>query len=145
MISNLEELIYFLEKDYNNSSIEFLKTHMENYVGIDWRQYTNIKKIFNRNIIYRSKNLELILISWQKDYETEHHFHPENGCLLRILEGSLMEDIKLDENNKINFYGTNNISYMHNTKGSHKITALSQTFSLHLYSPPGYFDLKKNV
>jgi hypothetical protein len=71
--------------------------------------------------------------------------HPENGCLLRILEGSLMENIKQDESTKMNFYGTNYVSYMHNLKGSHKITALSQTFSLHLYSPPGYYDLKKNV
>jgi hypothetical protein len=151
MISNLTELINLLEtdfnskKDHNNCSIEFLKTHIEKYVGIDWRHYADLKKNFNRNIIYRSKNMELILISWQKDYETDYHLHPENGCLLRILEGSLMENIKDEESNKMNFYGNNNVSYMHNSKGSHKITALTQTFSLHLYSPPGYYDLKKNV
>ena len=145
MISNLNELIYNLEKDYNNGSIEVLKSHMENYIGIDWRQYADFKNSFNRNIIYRSKNMELILISWQKDYESSYHLHPENGCLLRTLEGSLMENIKIEDDIKVNYYVCNNVSYMHNSKGSHKITALSQTFSLHLYSPPGYFDLKKNV
>jgi hypothetical protein len=146
MILNLSDLIYFLETKYNlekensNGSIEFLKTLMENYVGIDWRQYADFKNTFNRNIIYRSKNFELILISWKKDYETEYHSHPENGCLLRVLEGSLMENIKLDDTSKMNFFGQNNVSYMHNSKGLHKITALSQTFSLHLYSPPGYYN-----
>jgi hypothetical protein len=42
MISNLIELIFHLDKSYednikkyNNDSIEFLKIHMEQYVGID--------------------------------------------------------------------------------------------------------------
>lgn len=140
MISNLDDLIYYLEKNHtSNETIENLKNFMENYNGIDWRKYADLNKDFCRKLIYRSNNLELLLLSWKKDHSTEYHFHPENGCLLRILEGTLMENIKLDDNIKTNFYSQNNVSYMHDNKGSHKITALSQTFSLHLYSPPGYY------
>jgi cysteine dioxygenase len=144
MTTNLNDLIWFLENTYSeneNNTIENLKTIMENYNGVDWRKYADVNKDFNRKLIYRSENLELLLISWKKDYSTEYHFHPKNGCLLRILEGTLMENIKLNDNITTNFYGQNNVSYMHDNKGSHKITALSQTFSLHLYSPPGFFNL----
>ena len=143
MTSNLYDLICLLENTFaknESDTIENLKTYMENYNGFDWRKYADVNKEFTRNLVYRSENLELLLISWNKDYSTEYHFHPKNGCLLRILEGTLMENIKLDEKIKTNFYGQNNVSYMHDDKGSHKITALSQTFSLHLYSPPGFFN-----
>ena len=45
MISSLKELIFHFEKSYeenikkyNNVSIEFLKNHMEQYVGLDWKK-----------------------------------------------------------------------------------------------------------
>ncbi len=139
MSSNLKELIYLLETNYAFNSIENLKIYMENYNGIDWRQFADFNKDFNRKLIYRSDNLELLLISWKKEYSTNYHYHPENGCILRVLEGSLMEHVKLDDKIETNYYIMNNVSYMHDIKGSHKITALNQTFSLHLYSPPGFY------
>jgi hypothetical protein len=58
MISNLKELIFHLEKSYeenikkyNNVSIEFLKNHMEQYVGLDWKKYIDLTKPFNKNVI----------------------------------------------------------------------------------------------
>ena len=147
MISNLQELIFHLKKsyeanikNYNNVSIEFLKNHMEQYVGVDWKKYIDLTKPFNKNIIYQSKDMELVLIYWSKDYETLHHYHPENGCLLRVMDGTLKEEIKNKELNKTNVYTNNNVCYMDNSKGTHKIIALSETFSLHLYSPSGFYN-----
>lgn len=58
MISNLQELIFHLEKSYeanikkyNNVSIEFLKNYMEQYVGVDWKKYIDLTKPFNKNVI----------------------------------------------------------------------------------------------
>lgn len=58
MISNLYELIFHLEKSYeynikkyNNISIEILKNYMEQYVGLDWKKYINLSKVFNKNLI----------------------------------------------------------------------------------------------
>ena len=55
------------------------------------------------------------------------------------MDGTLQEEIKNKELNKTNIY-SNNVCYMHNSKGTHKIIALSETFSLHLYSPSGFYN-----
>lgn len=34
---------------------------MEQYVGVDWKKYIDLTKSFNKNIIYQSKNMELLL------------------------------------------------------------------------------------
>lgn len=142
MISNLEDLIYVLEENFKEGTIESLKNHVEKYNGLDWRRYADTTKEFSRNLIYRSDNIELILISWKKDYSTKYHFHPENGCILKVLEGTLMENIKSkDDIVKMNIYNQNNVSYMHNDKGSHQIISLSNVFSLHIYSPPGFYNI----
>ena len=59
---------------------------------------------------------------------------------MRVMDGTLKEEIKNKELNKTNVYTNNNVCYMHNSKGTHKIIALSETFSLHLYSPPGFYN-----
>lgn len=56
------------------------------------------------------------------------------------MDRTLKEEIKNKELNKTNVYTNNNVCYMHNSKGTHKIIALSETFSLHLYSPPGFYN-----
>ena len=60
----------------------------------------------------QSENMELVLIYCSKDYETLHHYHPENGCLMRVMDGTLKEEIKNKELNKTNVYTNNNVCYM---------------------------------
>lgn len=140
MIESLNDLVNILEKNYNNSNIENLIQYIEKYNGIDWIQYIDFYSIFNRSKVYTSLNFDIFVISWSKGYTTPLHSHPENGCILKVLQGELLETIKQNDNIEIiNKYETNNVSYMHNNKGSHQIEALTSTFSLHVYSPSGFY------
>ena len=35
---------------------------------------------------------EIIIISWNYNQKSPIHNHPENGCLMKILKGSLTEE-----------------------------------------------------
>ena len=59
---------------------------------------------------------------------------------MKLLDGELNED-RFD-NNKIykkNNLKINDVGYMHDDLGTHKIYALKESYSLHLYSPPNYY------
>ncbi len=140
MIKSLNELVYFLEQNYNNESICNFSNIIKYYIGNDWKKYADFTKPFSKNMIYNSDNFEIVLISWQKDYSTEYHNHPKNGCILFVLEGYLMEQLKNNNEETVSIYKKNDISYMHDIKGIHKITALENTFSVHIYSPPGFYN-----
>ena len=113
---------------------------VEKYIGIDWRRFANPGADFSRALIYRSDVFEVLLLSWKKDYATPFHSHPSNGCILRVLEGGLIENRKSVDGSQtdMNVYGPNSVSFMHDDEGTHQIIAASQTFSLHIYAPPDF-------
>ena len=122
------------------------------YQDRDWRQHKTYfynesinknsnKKSYYKNILYQNDAFELILIKWEKGAETAIHQHPSNGCLLKLLEGKLIEErYTNDILYKSSELKLNSVGYMHDTVGAHKITALEESYSLHLYSPPKYYN-----
>ena len=149
MIKNLIKIIN--SKMLSHQSIITLQKDLENYNDKDWKTFKssfylpNIsnQKTYYKNIIHQNELYELVLIKWDKDAETIIHPHPKNGCLLKLLEGKLKEERYI--NNKI--YQTHelkldSVGYMHDSLGTHKITALEDSFSLHLYSPPNFYSKK---
>ena len=143
-MNTLSELIECIEANYNpsnNSTIEYLMYYVKQYNGDDWKKYMNTEKTFTRTSIFRSTNFDIYLLYWKKGHATPYHLHPQNGCILKVLEGHLKEDIKDRDDNIITHMAIpNTISYMHNVNGMHRIIALEDTFSLHIYSPSGYYD-----
>lgn len=116
-----------------------------NFDKSEWCKYINLKKNdYNKNIIYRNNKYEIILISWDQNATTKIHNHPKNGCIMKILEGSLIEetyDTKTLDKIDTNIYEKDNTSYIHDNLYYHKITNnASQSFSLHIYSPPNFYD-----
>jgi hypothetical protein len=102
--------------------------------------FTNGK--YNRIKLYDYSNdlFETILICWDANSESKIHDHPENGCILQLFEGQLEEnlydsDLKLIKHTTIN---SNNVSYMDNNIGFHKIKCIDKAMSLHIYSPPNH-------
>jgi cysteine dioxygenase len=73
--------------------------------------------------------------------ETKIHNHSENGCLLKILEGNMVEEIYdknfvLQENNNLI---KDNVRYIYDSIGIHKMKNKEEnTISLHIYSPPNF-------
>ena len=134
----LLQLFNTIDKNLKNgiklkNMIEILK----NYNGSDWKEYIKLNKIrYNRNIVYKNNNLELIIVTWNKNQSTEIHEHPKNGCLFKILQGNIDEYLY---NDKIQFnnYKINDIKYIDNSIGKHKMINDDEIcISLHLYSPP---------
>ena len=132
----------------NNHSVLSCLDDIKNYNNKDWEKYKssftenyNKDKKYYKNIIFKNDDLELILIKWERNAETTIHSHPKNGCILKLLEGKLKEERFI--NNKLynsNELSVDSVGYMHDSLGSHKITALEDSYSLHLYSPPNYYD-----
>jgi len=96
---------------------------------------------YYKHTLYRNDIFELILIRWDKGFESILHKHPNNGCILKVIDGLIQEnrtfENELYESKKLK---KDNIGYMHNILGSHKIKALETSYTLHLYSPPNYYN-----
>ena len=115
------------------------------YNGNDWKKYINFKNdTYNKELIYRNNYFEMVLISWNKNQISPIHDHPNNGCVLKIMDGVLIEEKYKKKNKEIELlniskYEKNSVSYMIGDKILHKIINLDQpTNSLHIYSPPNY-------
>jgi hypothetical protein len=78
-----------------------------------------------------------MLINWKEGYHTDFHNHPKNGCMLKVLDGSLLEYKPNRNDNEIMMVSqlkNNDISYCLDNE-IHKIIAIEDSVSLHLYSP----------
>lgn len=102
------------------------------------------KNDYNKNILYRDDKYEIILICWDANCQTKIHNHPKNGCIMKILKGTLIEECfneKNLNNIKCNTYYENDVSYIHDIMYLHKIINSNQkSISLHIYSPPNFYD-----
>jgi hypothetical protein len=136
-----------LLKNYNKPNISDLVKSIIN-INFDIRELSNHinfkKNEYNKSILYRDSKYEIVLICWAKHSSTEIHNHPENGCIMKILKGNLLEEcfnIKTLDKIKINMYEENNVSYIHDDLYLHKIINKDQeTISLHIYSPPNFYN-----
>ncbi len=115
---------------------EFLDADLE---GFDqYIQFTADK--YYSNTLYKTEKFEIRLLCWKPLQETPRHPHPENGCLMKILEGKLFEE-KLIENDTIKtVHKKGEIGYikapeLHILKNSD-----TNSVSLHIYSPSGFYD-----
>ena len=124
-----------LEEDYNLLIDDiFFKRNCEynNNIG------------YKKSLLYTNKelNFDIFEIVWYPHSETLIHDHADNGCLLRLMKGSLVE-IKYNNDlipkNKI-YLQKENSSYIDNHIGLHKIQNPNDeiAISYHLYSPSGY-------
>lgn len=127
-----EKLIDLLK---NQQNIEELYDYIDNLklnVSIPNKPYTII-----RDRIYCDDVYEIFIIYWNKDYTSPIHSHAENGCILYVIDGCLEETVYRDsitvENKSIHTFDK---SFITNTIGTHQIKAVTESISVHIYSPP---------
>ena len=108
----------------------------------NFSQYKFTPGCYNRNSLHTEDNFEILLLLWDVNSMTPLHTHPENGCVLLLLEGTLKEKI-VNENmilyNKIN---RGEQSYIDDELGKHMIVATKKSMSIHIYSPPNFSNNK---
>ena len=115
---------------------------LRSYNSPDWNNFVNYQKIneFQKNLVHRDLDFEIFLINWPIDYQSKIHNHSENGCLLKVLKGNLLENIYhpnlelLDSKKRY----THQISYLDDSIGYHNVQNIDTTnsVSMHIYSPP---------
>jgi cysteine dioxygenase len=137
-------IIQHLNKHFSNNiknMITILKNINFNFL-IKKEFQEDDSKSYLRNIIFQNDNYELILIKWKPNSESLIHDHSKNGCILKVIEGTLKETLydKNIKEIKQTIYNKEEVNYINNQIGYHKITNLNNTdtYSLHLYSPPNH-------
>lgn len=99
---------------------------------------------YNKDLLYRNNDFEIVFITWGINAESCIHSHPENGCILTILDGDLIEE-RYNNNGELfeyNFLKMGNIGYMENKIGKHRIINKNDfnVYSLHIYSPSNFYN-----
>jgi cysteine dioxygenase len=142
MAESLPALFEACVQSYTHGSIEQIKHLVMDYNGTDWRtSYTPSDRPFIKHILFRNDAFEAILIQWKAGFATPYHAHPSNGCILKLLDGALEETVKCSFTGESStIFTPSTISYMHDTKGLHKVNAIKDSVSLHIYAPPGFYD-----
>lgn len=93
-----------------------------------------------RTVLFKNKDVEVILIDWEPGSETPIHDHGESCGIIRVLRGALTEDVFSPftlESSYSNYYGEEGIFFeipttIHCVKNSGK----NKARSLHIYTPP---------
>lgn len=144
---DLKSLYNTMNANYINPSDFIDLTHIVNdYIGTDWIHMIEYKDFYNKiRLDYYSNNkIELYIICWKPGQTSPIHDHSENGCIMKVLTGSLKETLYtynlIPQNETI--INKDYVSFIDNHVGLHKIEALDYSVSLHIYSPPNYISLK---
>jgi cysteine dioxygenase len=134
-------------KIINGDALKNTTDILQSYNGIDWYKHVTLtdSESYKKIQLFINNYIEIVLIVWNPNSGSKIHDHPTNGCILKIMEGSLIENIYVNQNNQLKFIetkqlNTNQISYQIGNKYLHNIDNLSDKHvcSLHVYSPPNF-------
>jgi hypothetical protein len=134
----MDKLIKNIIHVFPTKDVKNIYTIIKNYNSNDWIKYKKTTDDYTKKIIYQNKYFEAVLISWNKNTSTEIHSHPKYGCLLKVLDGQLVETVYNKDNIITNVLNKNDIGYRSGGE-CHTIKATKNSHSLHIYSPPGFY------
>lgn len=121
-------------------------THtVEAYDGTDYRTHVRFTPgPYTRNKVFEEADLSLWVLCWKPGDASPIHNHPQQGCILKVLQGSLVEtryprtpEVDLSTPTTT-ILRTGATSYLDDHQAVHEIQATEETVTLHLYAP-GYF------
>lgn len=132
---DLLEVEHLIEKYNGNDYLEYVTESDEHYQKVR----VPIKSEF-------SDLYDIYILTWNPLQESMIHDHSKNGCILKVIEGELIEkqftpstdNPKLISQSKIK---EGNHGYINNEMAFHQVGNMSsnqRAVSLHIYSPPGY-------
>lgn len=148
MIKSLDKLAYNISINLRNGKhLKNMSHIVTTYIGNDYSQFVKFdQNKYNRSIVYKDQHIEMVVISWNPNQRTPLHDHPSNGCLLKVLDGNLIENIyefnlvdKKCDYITSKFLSAGNLSYKEHNKILHNIVNKNnQSITLHIYSPPNF-------
>lgn len=74
-------------------SLESFRDEFINFPLEGFEQFVAFKNdSYSSKILFRTDKFEIRLLCWKPFQATPKHPHPQNGCLMKILEGKLIEE-----------------------------------------------------
>jgi predicted metal-dependent enzyme (double-stranded beta helix superfamily) len=141
-----DEICNRLIKDNKLCSVRDI---LEKYNSLDWKEYVKINNdTYNKHLVYHTDLFDIFIITWKAGQRSKIHDHPNHGCLMKILDGHLSENLynidksktkdkELEYLSSIDLR-TNAIGYKEGCCIVHDISALVDSVSIHIYSPGCY-------
>ncbi|XP_065661120.1 cysteine dioxygenase type 1 isoform X2 [Hydra vulgaris] len=153
LIEKLNELF-----DHEKVNVDEVQDAMETYQSNlpEWKKYAHFDDYrYTRNLVDSGNGkFNLILLCWGEGHGSGIHDHANSHCWMKVMDGTLTEklydwpnevgctaniDHALMTPRRVKDYTKNQVAYIHDTIGLHRIENKSHTqqaVSLHLYSPP---------
>lgn len=98
---------------------------------LNFLDFPIIDGTYTRHLIQKTIDFEVYVITWAAGAETPFHGHPDDGCWMRIVSGKLREQTP----NTDRIFTVGDTGFQKGIDGVHKIIALTDSKSLHLYKP----------
>jgi quercetin dioxygenase-like cupin family protein len=96
---------------------------------------------YSSTTLFRADKFEIRLLCWKAFQETPKHSHPQNGCLMKILEGKLTEEKFAVNRNIETVYTKGDVGYIKASELHILRNSTVDSISLHIYSPSGFYDM----
>lgn len=111
---------------------------------LDEFSFFDPNKRYTRNLVSTDgKTYTLMLLCWSPDKESPIHDHPNAGCWMRVIKGTLFEKQYAREGSRLvpttsREAPEGTVLYIDDNINLHKVGCLTEggAISLHLYSPP---------
>lgn len=150
LLEKIEEIIADYPDFMNNSRVaEQLTQLMRGHPlqEADWSPYAHFDaEKYTRNLIAlgRGNRFGLMVLAWGAGQASPIHDHAESHCVMRVLEGALVEELySIKEGNaqleRQKELPSGGVAYIHDRIGWHRVRNASferKALSLHLYAPP---------
>lgn len=126
-----------------NISVDQGKKILQSYNSDDFKKYIRFDtQTYARNYVVNSELFDILILCWSPGQKTPMHWHPKDGCFVKILEWSIRETIYNWEKQvlKKNIHTAWDIMYNHDSIWYHVLENPNDTgtISLHIYSPWNY-------
>jgi cysteine dioxygenase len=115
------------------------------YDGDDWKEYEKYSPDhYSRNLVKKNDLLELLVLCWEVKQGCPVHDHPSNGCLVRIMQSEVTENVYKNnvppEFSSGSILPAGGIAYKEGNMILHEIFNHSdqRAASIHIYSPSNY-------
>jgi predicted metal-dependent enzyme (double-stranded beta helix superfamily) len=138
----LQEILIEFTESEGFVSLESFRDEFLNSALEGFEQFVTFREdSYSSKTLFRTEKFEIRLLCWKPFQQTPIHPHPQNGCLMKILEGKLAEE-KFAGNNKIEtVYKKGDVGYIKASELHILKNAETDSISLHIYSPGGFYDM----
>lgn len=159
-VQTLEELSEKIQKSLlEKRSLCRCLDYIKAYSGTDYLRHvkfssSNYQRVYLEE--YSTELFDVFLICWEEGQVAPPHDHPDEGCVLRILEGQVTENLYGQSNGpecgfckiKSRELMAGDVSYLEKSQYIHSVHAhKGRCISIHFYPPnycPKYYEINKN-